>query len=86
MISTTLTCVDAIHGQAFIDARSARKKILLINKKNAPACVQLEPRDIQGVVSIVDEQSGDGPARVKTLRSSRIELAPFAVALVVQEN
>jgi hypothetical protein len=70
-------------GVAAQGYRSANfRKILIINKRNRPAQVTLDPEAVGGRVETVDESSGEGPPTISTVESQQLMLRPFAVAVV----
>lgn len=57
------------------------KKILVINRSNQP--VTFSVPGLQGAqVAVVDESTGDGPARESVVSESSISFDPYAVAIV----
>jgi len=66
---------------AAIDANTKTQKVLLINKKNYPACINV-PGAASKTIYILDESSGMGPARKAMTTSDTITLQPFAVAVI----
>jgi hypothetical protein len=64
-----------------IDAKTASRKILIINKHNYPVCAAI-PEVSGGTIYILDESSGFGPARKEFVDSNQITLQPFAVAVL----
>jgi hypothetical protein len=66
-----------VLAQAFVTTRG--RALLLVNKRNAKAAIQLKEAWKDAAVAIVD--SAEAPHQA-TLGSSTIELAPFAVAIV----
>jgi hypothetical protein len=70
----------AADAQAF--ETPAGKKLLLVNKRNSAVELTL-PSDVKSAaVSVIDEATGDGPARVFQQTGDKLNLAPFAVAVV----
>lgn len=68
-----------VAAQAFVTP--AGRKLLLANKRNWPIEITLADA-AQAHALEVDETTGDGPARNVRLTDGKIELAPFAVAVV----
>lgn len=72
--------VPGVDAQGFVTKDG--KKILLINKKNAEAQVQL-PLEAKGSwVSCVDVTTGENPPAKRQLTGSTINLKPFSVAVI----
>ena len=73
------TAVNAtqVFAQAF--THGAEKRVLLINKQNAPATVALAGAD---TARVVDEGTNQGPPREVVGLDGSILLAPFATAVV----
>jgi hypothetical protein len=69
-----------VFSQAFV-GKNGRRWVLIINKRNANVDVFL-PGCTGGVMKIVNEASGFGPATEVTLTLSRITLSRFSVAVV----
>ena len=61
--------------------RGAARKILLINKRQAAANVEI-PGAQGGTIQIVDQKSAGGPIRQEKLATARVTLGGFAVAVV----
>ena len=80
LVSTTLSSHSDIAAQAFVT--SAGKKLLLINKRNRAIDVTLPEGAQNGNLSIVDEGSGEGPARASKGEGNHVSLAPFAVVVI----
>ena len=83
LVQTSLatTGVDShnVAAQGFVT--SAGHKLLLINKRNQTASVEL-PEAAAHSVFTVDEETGDGPARPIAAAGKQIQLAPFSVTVV----
>lgn len=81
-VVTQTTDVDNqnIYSQAFV-GKNNRRWVLIINKRNANIDVFL-PGCTGGLMQIINEASGFGPATEVPLMLSRITLTPFAVAIV----
>jgi hypothetical protein len=81
-VITQTTDVDEqnVFSQAFV-GKNGRRWVLIINKRNANVDVFL-PGCTGGVMKIVNEASGFGPATEVTLTLSRITLSPFSVAVI----
>jgi hypothetical protein len=78
LVDTTIDSGD-VAAQAFLTPRG--RKLLLANKRNHS--VQIEIPDAEHAAArIVDEQTGDGPARMAKLADGKITLEPFAVSVV----
>jgi hypothetical protein len=78
LVDTTIDSGD-VAAQAFLTPRG--RKLLLANKRNHS--VQIEIPDAEHAATrIVDEQTGDGPARMAKLADGKITLEPFAVSVI----
>ena len=78
LVDTTIDSGD-VAAQAFLTPRG--RKLLLANKRNHS--VQIEMPDAEHAAArIVDEQTGDGPARMAKLADGKITLEPFAVSVI----
>ena len=69
-----------VFSQAFV-GKNGRRWVLIINKRFADVDVFL-PGCTGGLMRIINEASGFGPATEVTLTLSRITLSPFAIAIV----
>jgi hypothetical protein len=78
LVATTLSRRSYVGAQGFVTPSG--KKLLLLNKRNRSIDVTLP--EGAGQVLIVDEASGEGPARVQAQSGKQLTLAPFAVAVV----
>ena len=81
LVETALSGADSesVAAQAFVT--SSGHKLLLANKRNRTIEIQL-PGDGKPTALAVDSETGDGPARNINPQEGRIELKPFAVAVV----
>jgi Glycosyl hydrolases family 39 len=70
-----------VAAQAFRSPVGERK-ILVVNKANSGVRVSLRHEAMSGQLEVVDQKTGEGPARVSALDSQMITMAPFAVAVV----
>jgi hypothetical protein len=78
LVATSADSSD-VTAQAFQTA--AGRKVLIINKRNRDIHVAL-PAGLQvSELSIVDEASGEGPARRSAPTGATLDLAPFAVVV-----
>ncbi len=68
-----------VAAQGFLTPRG--RKVLLANKRNRPLEVEIPGADNAGART-VDEQTGNGPARIVKLAGGKILLAPFSVTVV----
>ncbi|MGC2636906.1 MAG: glycosyl hydrolase family 39 [Acidobacteriaceae bacterium] len=79
----TLATTDADNGdcaaQAF--ATASGRKLLLVNKRNRSLRIALPQGLTVSELSIVDEATGEGPARSSQPTGGTLDLAPFAVAV-----
>jgi hypothetical protein len=80
LVQTSVSSGSATDAQAFITP--AGKKLLLVNKRNSPVELTLPAEAKSATVSVVDEATGDGAARVSAQAGDKLKLAPFAVAVV----
>jgi hypothetical protein len=78
LVDTSASSRD-ISAQGFLTPRG--RKLLLANKRNHPVEVKIPDAD-NAAARTVDEQTGDGPARIVKLAGGKILLAPFAVTVV----
>ena len=78
IVETSYNSKD-LAAQAFLTPRG--RKLLLLNKRNHPVEVELPDAD-KAAARTVDEQTGDGPARMVTIAEGKIVLEPFAVTVV----
>lgn len=80
---TTAGATEGVYAQGI---KSSKGRVLvLINKKNINVHVDV-PSAAGGTASVIDELSGNGPARYMTLTGDRITLKPFAVAFVRESD
>ena len=70
---------DDVAAQAFLTPRG--HKLLLANKRNRTVEIEL-PDAEKAAARTVDEQTGDGPARMVKPADGKIALEPFAVTVV----
>lgn len=68
-----------IAAQAFVTPRG--KKLLLINKRIYPVEVPVASAGRIVRMDVVDEKTGDDPARSEQVRGGTLHLGPFAVAV-----
>jgi len=73
-----------ILAQAFTSR--GEKKVLLLNKRNRPICLKLPVGMRAGKLSTVDAASGDNEAIVSVLNKDSLNMAPFAVKLIVLDK
>ena len=78
LVETSIGTGD-VAAQAFLTPRGRR--LLLANKRNRPVDVELPDAD-NAAARTVDEQTGDGPARMVKPANGKITLEPFAVTVV----
>lgn len=78
LVDTTSGTGD-VAAQAFLTPRG--RKLLLANKRNRPVEVEIPDAD-KAAARTVDEQTGDGPARMVKPADGKVTLEPFAVTLV----
>jgi len=69
------------YAVGVISASGGAKKVLLVNTKNAAKCVTI-PSAAGKTILIIDEKTGDGPARQEVVASDSFTLAPFATAVL----
>jgi hypothetical protein len=70
-----------VAAQGYRSTRGERK-ILLINERDHVVQLDVGPQAAGGRLEVVDEATGESPARASTLDAHVITLAPFAVAIV----
>lgn len=81
LVNTKVSGSAAIDGQAYIT--HAGKALLLFNKHNRAAEVTLPADSKQGYeLAVVDGDTGDDAPRVTQGTARKIELSPFAVAVL----
>jgi hypothetical protein len=78
LVTTTVGNRADIGAQGFITPSG--KKLLLLNKRNRSIDLTLPEGASQ--LLIVDEASGEGPARTQKPEGNHLTLAPFAVAII----
>ena len=78
LVETSVNSRD-LSVQAFLTPRG--RKLLLANERNRPVEVEIPDAD-NAAARMVDEQTGDGPARIAKPAGGKITLAPFAVTVV----
>lgn len=71
---------SSVTAQAFLT--STGKKLLLVNKRNHASAITLPDSTAIASIDRVDESTKEGPPQKLQLSHDRIELAPFAVAVV----
>src|SRR6218665_286405 len=83
-LADTDSKASGIDAQGFVTKEG--KKLLLINKRNAEAQVQL-PLEAKGSqVSYVDVATGENPPAKAQLTDNTIKLKPFSVAIIKFKN
>jgi len=78
LVETSIGTGD-VAAQAYLTPRG--RKLLLANKRNQAIQVELADAD-KAAARTVDEQTGDGPARMVKPADGKITLEPFAVTVV----
>jgi hypothetical protein len=78
LVETNIDSRD-VAAQAFVTP--AGHKLLLANKRDRRIELSV-PESARARALVVDESTGDGPARSITPNDGKIELEPFAVAVV----
>ena len=76
----TQTTRPEVAAQGYL-TRTGRK-LLLINKENAPVGVNLPSAAANARVEVVDLTTGENPARRGLVSGTQVMLAPFAVAVI----
>ena len=75
-----------IMGRADVSVQGfvtrAGRKLLVVNRRNRPLVLPLPAELGAPDLSVVDEATGEGPPRQARGTAARLELAPFAVAVV----
>jgi Glycosyl hydrolases family 39 len=79
LVDTTMSSGKDVQAQGF--ATQAGQKLLLLNKRDRNVDIHLPANINISSISIVDEASGEGAARVSQPTGTTITLAPFAVAV-----
>ena len=81
--SSPATVTSPVFAQAYL-GDDATKKLLLVNRRSTMQVVEMAVGEwALGVVWIIDEATGFGPARKGMVPASGLlELAPFSVAVV----
>lgn len=81
LVETSMEGSDSndIAAQAFVTPTG--HKLLLANKRNRPIQIDLPDPD-KATALVVDEKTGDEPARSVKLQDGKIQLNPFAVTVV----
>ena len=81
LVETALEGANAadVEAQAFVTPAS--RKLLLLNKRNRAIEISLPYGDKASALT-VDEQTGDGPARMVKPADGKVSLEPFAVTVV----
>ncbi len=79
LVDTSLIPGEDVLAQGF--ETQDGKKLLLLNKRNHAVEITLPAGTTLGAISVVDENSGEGPARRQMASGLKITLAPFAVAV-----
>ena len=79
LVDTTADSGD-FAAQGFVTP--AGKELLVVNKRNRETHVALPAGAEAEEISVVDEASGEGPARTLPASGAAVDLAPFAVAVV----
>ncbi len=78
LVATDMPTGDVV-GQAYVTV--AGRRLLLANKRNRTIEIAV-PDSVHASALMVDETTGDGPARRVKLANGNIALGPFAVAVV----
>jgi len=79
LVATGVASAD-VAAQAYRTPNG--RKLLLINKSDAPVSVDLPPEDAGARMDVVDISTGEDPAQSSTVSGTRVTLSPFAVAVV----
>jgi hypothetical protein len=80
LVQTDMGWSTDVSAQAFITR--AGKKLLLVNKRNRQINLQVKSVGKVSSVDVVDEQTAGQSPRREPVRDGKINLAPFAVAVV----
>jgi len=70
----------AVAAQAYRTA--AGRKLLLVNKGDTAASVDLPPEAAGARMDVVDTLTGENPPQSSTMPGTRVTLSPFAVAVI----
>ena len=79
LVPTQVASPD-VAAQAYRTA--AGRKLLLVNKSDAPVSVDLPPEAANARMDVVDTSTGENPAQSSTVSGTQVTLPPFAVAVV----
>jgi hypothetical protein len=84
LMSTTWQSTDPAHPDLEIQAykTSSGRKLLLINKRNAPQSVMLPAETKGGRIDEINLSTGEDPAQSSIVSETTLTLAPFEVAVV----
>jgi hypothetical protein len=74
----------AVAAQAY--RTSTGRKLLLVNKSDAPVNVDLPPEAARARMDVVDTLTRENPAQSSTVPGTRVTLPPFAVAVLFLLN
>ncbi len=80
IVDTKLASADGVTAQGFVTPTG--RKLLLVNKRNRVAEIQLPNSGTIATISTVDESTGDGPPLESKATGARLKLVPFAVTVV----
>ena len=80
LIETMNNNQTCLYSQGFINS-SDKKLILLINKCYQNIKVTINEMDNGGIAHVVDETTGDNPARQETLTGNELTLMPYVVVI-----
>ncbi|HEX4006196.1 MAG TPA: hypothetical protein VHX60_08480 [Acidobacteriaceae bacterium] len=85
LVATQSTSADVVAQGS---VTSGGRKLLLINTQDHPVAVSLAGAFPSGSLraDVVDQQSGEQPPRTDSISGAQLTLAPFAVAVVSQQQ
>ena len=81
LMHTNVTGAQDVWAQAYLTQPGDVRKLLLINTKNAVHSVTVEGA-AGGVVSVIDEATGERPARREKVTTDSITFQPFAFGIL----
>jgi hypothetical protein len=79
LVDTSVNPGEDLSAQAFLTREG--RKLLMLNKRNYAVEITLPAGTTLGALSVVDEKTGEVPARQQTTSGLKITLAPFGVAV-----
>ena len=80
LAATAVSAMSQIESQLFVTPGG--KKLLVVNRANAPVDVTLPAEVNSGLLATVDEMSGDDKARLSQQSGNTLQLRAFSVAVL----